>query len=488
MASQGIDVADAVVDGTATKQRGLTYCLLLAIAFCDGADAYLTPSSFRALEADLGFQPSVLGALSLAQALAMALMAPLWGSLCDSGAVQKKTILVSGVMSWGLCTIAISSVSSLFMMIFLRILVGASLACLLPVSQVIIAEMTLPRDRGIFFGGLSFAQVTGMALCGQFSTAVSNMTFANGSLSGWRLAYATVGATSVLFAFVLLVLLQVPPSARSAGLGHAPNTAMSLLAEMFERWCQYMGLRTFQLILLQGIFGSVPWAAMSFLTMFFQYVGFEDAQAASLVLIFNLSGGLGSLLGGYVGDTAAAWSTYHGRPVVGQLTVFAGIPLIAIVLFVVPPSTANYIWYGLLLSSVGLLSTWALTGVKRPILTEVVKPEDWASILALDCAIEGSSAAVFGAPLVGIVAEVLGYKSSQQQVRDMVPALRSANQSALSKALFATCVVPWVMCFVFMSLLHVSFQEDCCTKQEESAEEDVPLIEHTNLGQATSMD
>merc|ERR1719160_962638 len=112
---------------------------------------------------------------------------------------------------------------------------------------------------------------------------------------------------------------------------------------------------------------------MNFLPMFFQYVGFDDQVAAMLVMFGMLALGIGSLIGGYIGDFLAQWSRFHGRPLAAQLSVGAGIPCVLMLLAVVQPSTANFIPYASLLWCLGLLSSWVLSGVKRPILTEIVK-------------------------------------------------------------------------------------------------------------------
>ena len=38
----------------------------------------------------------------------------------------------------------------------------------------------------------------------------------------------------------------------------------------------------YDVFFVSGFFGSIPWNALSFLTMYFQYVGFSDFHAAVL--------------------------------------------------------------------------------------------------------------------------------------------------------------------------------------------------------------
>merc|ERR1719181_1840012 len=119
--------------------RFLSFVLLLAACFIDGADMQLLPASLKALETDLGFQPVSLGKLAMIQALCQAGLAPFWGSLADKGTFSKKSLLAFAVSTWGICTMMISTVSNFNAMVVLRALIGCCLACILPISQVCIA-------------------------------------------------------------------------------------------------------------------------------------------------------------------------------------------------------------------------------------------------------------------------------------------------------------------------------------------------------------
>ena len=57
---------------------------------------------------------------------------------------------------------------------------------------------------------------------------------------------------------------------------------------------------------------------MSFLTMWFQYVGFNDFQSSVLSSQLLVGGAFGGLLGGVLGDWAAVKSPDHGRIYVAQ--------------------------------------------------------------------------------------------------------------------------------------------------------------------------
>jgi MFS family permease len=63
-----------------------------------------------------------------------------------------------------------------------------------------------------------------------------------------------------------------------------------------------------------------------FLTLYLQLLGMSDGVASALMALFLGGSALGGLFGGWLGDLAAMHSPTHGRIVVCQISVFAGVP------------------------------------------------------------------------------------------------------------------------------------------------------------------
>ena len=55
-----------------------------------------------------------------------------------------------------------------------------------------------------------------------------------------------------------------------------------------------------------------------------------DGVASALMALFLGGSALGGLLGGWLGDAAARVSPNHGRIIVCQISVFAGVPFSAL--------------------------------------------------------------------------------------------------------------------------------------------------------------
>ncbi|BDA50407.1 hypothetical protein COCOBI_16-0830 [Coccomyxa sp. Obi] len=155
-------------------------------------------------------------------------------------------------------------------------------------------------------------------------------------------------------------------------------------------------------------------------------------------------------------------SPYHGRIVVCQLSVFAGVPF-SYVLFKCLPmdgtSPLNVAIYAVLLFLMGLCIAAAAPACNNPVFAEIVPPELRNMIYAFDRSFEGAIAAC-GAPLVGILAErVFGFKGAAEiDPGDVDQNLGKAR--ALGNALLCCMAVPWALCVIIYSGLHYTYPRD----------------------------
>jgi len=424
---------------------------LYAVCMIEGADMQLLPASFRALEVNLGLTPSSLALLALGQALATCICAPIWGSLADHG-FSRKRLLACGALAWGFITMLLSMVSSFPLMFSLRVLSGMALGSLSPISQSLLVEVSAPGERGKYFGGVQFIANFGSIICA-IGTSTISMQLVLGSIQGWRVAFATVANMSILLAFAICMYMPEPTVSST-------STMPSISGEL-SKLMRYLRIPTFRVIVLQGIFGCIPWGALSFTMFYFQYVGISDFRASVLFGLSMAGGAVGGLLGGMVGDYLARWSPKHGRPLTAQISVAAGIPLIGSILAVVPRDPGYFPTYCVLMFAFGVMASWCAAGVNRPILAEIVDERDRASVFAWLVTIDGSFAALFGAPMVGFLAEsVFGYHPSTLLVSQMPIEQRQTNAAALGHALLWCCIVPWLLCLICFSFLHVTYAQD----------------------------
>lgn len=437
----------------------LNLAILCTVALIEGADIQLLPSSFRALEANLALSPTRLALLTLLQGCAGACTGPLWASLADNGFSRRK-LLSSSAAGWGILTLALANSRSFTTMAILRLLNGVALGMMLPVLQSLVADAADPSEIGFMFGSLQFYTNFGQVFGAVVVTSMSNRLY--WGIEGWRIAFAAVGAISIVISLGVLTSLEEQPRPwRPQRIG---------LRQELRKFSSYMQIRSFVVVVAQGMFGTIPWAALSFTTMFFQYLGFSDT-AASLVYGTSIAGtALGGVLGGMLGDRLEAWSPNHGRALVGQLTVMLGIPLVLTIFLRTPYNTPPII-FALLCFSLGLMCSWASSGCNRPIFVQIVPPASRASAMAWEVMLESSCGFLIGPSSVGYLAQhVFGYQMNTLQVGKMSIDARLANARALGHGMAVITAVPWVLCALCYTFLHKTLAEDVAKAKLKAAD------------------
>eukprot|EP00928_Gymnodinium_smaydae_P044414 TRINITY_DN29629_c0_g1_i1.p1 TRINITY_DN29629_c0_g1~~TRINITY_DN29629_c0_g1_i1.p1 ORF type:complete len:533 (+),score=73.31 TRINITY_DN29629_c0_g1_i1:88-1599(+) len=430
-------------EDTKDVARRATLTCLCAISLIRGADVQILPASFRAMEVDLNIDPFTLGIMALCQGVAAAISGPFWGNLVDSG-LARTALLKYGAATWGFCTICLAFAKSLTYMAILRILNGMSLAMLLPVVQSFVAELAKPADRGSVFGLLAFFGNVGQVLACLIVTPVSNLDVYG--VPGWRFSLAAVGTASIVItALVPMMITEEPRTWRPERLG---------LRREVRKLAGFMQIPSFRVIVMQGIFGTIPGAAFSFITMYFQYVGISDLLAAMVISLSVMGDAFGSLCGGMIGDMLANWSPRYGRAICAQISALAAIPMVWVIFLVIPQNPSMVTTFGGCLFLYGFLSSWVAPGCISPVICDIVPKSSLGSAYAWELAIVFCSGSFLGPLLVGGLSEgMFGYQMTREQVSSMPLAVQQQNARALGKALFVSSAIPYVIsAFIFMFL------------------------------------
>ncbi|CAJ1339195.1 unnamed protein product [Effrenium voratum] len=435
-------------------------CLVSAL---EGADMALLPAVFYALQRDLGLHLNDLATMTLIQGVTTAAVAPLWGIIADRGVMKRKNIIVMGCVLQGLVTMLLSVIDQMVGMTLLRALNGAMLASLRPVANGVIADVTSEQRRGKVFGVVQFCTNAGLMAGGLIGTPLSTKTVLG--WQGWRVSFIGIGLLSVLVGVFAACTMTEPPRETSGA--HAKERGA--LRQELKKLLSYFRMPTFCALIFQGWFGGIPWNAMSYSTLFYQVGGITDAKAAVLAAAGQASGAFGGILGGLIGDRLARWCPLHGRPFTAQISVMAGIPVAYLTFMVDPPEgEVAFFYYFALVTFLGLTATWCGVGVNLPILTEIVRPEGRATIMAWESALESTFAAILGNAMVGFLAEnVFGYKLEESDHATSDP----ESRRALGKALTFTCFMPWIICWTAYSLLHFTYPRDLKRVKDEKMKE-----------------
>mmetsp|Transcript_18304 Transcript_18304/g.51774 ORF Transcript_18304/g.51774 Transcript_18304/m.51774 type:complete len:527 (+) Transcript_18304:69-1649(+) len=440
----------------------LMMLLLCAVSMLEGMDTQLLPASMFALQQDIGFQLTDLAYLAVAQGVCINVAAPLWGILADRGVLRRKTILAVGSLGQGAATVGLAFHTSLWPMIAVRAVIGALLASLRPISNGIIADATSERRRGKIFGRAQCALLVGMFLSTMLVGNLSRKTILG--IHGWRIAFGIVGVLAMLVSALVACLMQEPPQplkrsgSSSSGQGRSRLDCGAVLLEEFKDLCSFLTIPTFCVMVVQGIFGTIPWTIMGNMMLYFQLSGIEDGKASVLTSEQPVAGAFGNLLGGYIADFLARRFGFHGRPLSAQITVALGIPLVWLIFGGVPPGSAGFAGYFALIAAFGLLGSWAQSGTNFPILSEIVPADSRSRVMAWECALENSIANLLGPPVVTLLAtKAFGYTFGEHDDASGVD-LHSAR--ALGKAMQAVICIPWCVTLLAYTLLHWSYPKD----------------------------
>ncbi|XP_076921139.1 uncharacterized protein LOC143582468 [Bidens hawaiensis] len=428
------------------------------------ADENLLPSVYKEVSEAFNAGPSDLGYLTFIRNFVQGLASPMAGILVLT--YDRPTVLAMGTLCWAVSTGAVGGSHYFSQVAFWRAVNGFGLAIVIPALQSFIADTYSDSVRGTGFGFLSLVGMVGGIGGGVVATVMAGHEFFG--VPGWRFAFVLMAGLSCLIGF--LVFLFVVDPRRLNDSDHCGESSYLERNELLERgrdsvsvWAEswtamkaVMRVQTFQIIVLQGLVGSLPWTAMVFFTMWFELIGFDHQKAATLLSLFGAGCSFGSLLGGIIADRLSQHFPHTGRIMCAQFSAIMGIPYTWFLLRVIPQSVDSYHTYAITLLLMGLTISWNGTACNAPMFAEVVPTKHRTMIYAFDRAFEGSFSS-FAAPMVGILAEKI-YGYDPKSVDPIAGSTREAL--ALSKGLFAMMVIPFGLCCLFYTPLYRVFRRD----------------------------
>lgn len=441
-------MADDFVTG-----RAKTTSLIFAAAVMERMDEQILPAVYNFVGATWHATPSQLGGLTLARSLVQALSSPVGGFLGHFH--DRIRVTAAGCLLWACMTALFGCASSLRHGMAAWAVNGLGLAMVIPSGQSLIADYYGDTSRGKAFGGLFLTGAIGGMLGSLYATNLGGMQVLG--VEGWRVAFFTVACVSALIGLATLAFGRDPNFRGGKRLARVPSGAeRPLRQEVKDLLC----CPTFLVIILQGILGTIPWTAIVFLTLYLQLIGMSDLAASALMSLFLTGTAAGGLLGGYLGDRAAARYPNHGRIFVVQISVITG-PIFSLWLFKAMPlngENATVATYAVLLLAFGLMKSWSAPACNNPIFSVLVPAHCRNLIFAFDRCFEGALASC-AAPLVGLLAEkYFGFDGTAARSADVDQNLAKAR--ALGNALLVFLLVPWTLCLLFYTGLHYTYPRD----------------------------
>ena len=258
------------------------YALALA-AFAIGTAEFIISGILPPLAADLAVSIPTAGLLVSAYAVGVAIGGPLLTIL--TARVPPKTLIVSLMvifaLAQGLCAIA----PDYGLLLVARIVSSASHGVFFGAGNIVVSKLVPFERRGaafsLFIGGITIANLLGLP----GGSAIGNAF-------GWRMAFAAVG---LLGAVATLVLIAKLPSTREEQ--HERTTFGSQIKALGHQ----------QVLLSYLTIAIVMVAFLAFGTYQVPVLLEVTGVDPSIVPLYLLLGGVGSVIGIYAGGRATDW-------------------------------------------------------------------------------------------------------------------------------------------------------------------------------------
>ncbi|MDA1074897.1 MAG: MFS transporter [Proteobacteria bacterium] len=253
--------------------------------------AILAPS----IQIDLGLSDLQLGALSgVAFGIFYATLGIPIARLADR--YSRVNIISICLAIWSLMTALSGMAGNFWQLLIARIGVGIGEAGGSPPSHSLLADYFAPDKRATALGIYALGIPVGI-LFGNLAGGWINEYF------GWQNAFFLVGIPGVVLAIVMKMSVKEPPRGYSDGKSSA-TAAVPFRAVLSRMW----GYKSFrQLSLGAATQAFVGYGAIAFMPLFLVRThGMSSSEVGTaLGLIIGIGGGVGTFLGGWLGDRCA---------------------------------------------------------------------------------------------------------------------------------------------------------------------------------------
>merc|ERR1719297_106060 len=390
-----------------------------------------------------------------------------WGIAADRGFMSRRKILCFAAALQGLCTFSLSFISTIPPMWPVRMANGFFLAALRPISNGIVADLAEEKEQGHYFGLMQGFFGLGLSATGMIVGPVSETMYnvpVFGDARGWRLAFVFVSMFALVASFLALSIM---PDVASPALSDEEKAqpVFQMMGEEIKTMLKFLKYPTFVLMILQGIFGSIPWIVLGNLNLYARLCGFEKWTLFWLGFpgIFGVAGGY---FGGLVSDFLVSKIGCRGRPMTAMMTVGFGIPLEFMLFYGIAPGSAlNTVWvFFAIQSGFNFLAIWAQPGCNFPVLGQIVVGKDRNKVMCWEMAFENTMATIIGSNAVPYVIRWLGMEDIKYEERVDIDQARTLG---LATALIVR--IPWLICAGVYAMLIKAFPADVKRKEAEEA-------------------
>ncbi len=432
-------------------EKSARWKTLFALAFgyfIDQGEGQAMSVLFPTIQRLWGLNYTALGLIGTIRNLLQSISAPFWGYASDK--LSRKQVIIFGTGIWGVWTLICGLTQSYGQLLAIRAISGVGLGCLMPATFSLMSDTFPPRRRGRALGALEAIGVLGIIIGTLGLGMLATPTL-------WRYGFFVLGGASVISGVLVALLVKEPPRGAAE-----PELAGKITEEQAAQYQieladlrRVLAIPTIWVAILQGLAGSMPWVVMGLymITWMVDVRGMTEAivfthPQGSATLAFAgivIGTAISNIIGGVLGDWAEGLSPKYGRTIVGQVSIFSGIPL-SYILFTQTEGW-NFWPFFFLCFVTALLISWPGKGAKEPMMQGAVPPELRATAFAMTTFIESGFAAV-AAYIAGSLADRIGF----------------------TNALLWTIPFPWVICCLLYSLFYWAYPRDAVKLRAMMAE------------------
>ncbi|MCX6054530.1 MAG: MFS transporter [Chloroflexi bacterium] len=394
-----------------------------------------------------GINLALIGLMETLRTIAQTVSAPFWGYASDRW--SRKKVLIFGTGIWGLWTVVVGLMPTFTGLMIIRIISGVGLGCLMPATFSLLGDHFPQSKRGRALGVIGLVGLMGTVL------GVLALGFvANEQL--WRWGFIGLGIASVLSGIVIWLLVEEPPR------GSAEPELNGIISYQDENrykisvkdMLSTLSIPTIWAAIIQGVTGTMPWVVLSvfFINWMVTVLGYSESisfndtkgSAPLIFAIVVIGAAISNFMGGVIGDFAEKKNPKYGRTIIGQFSVFSGVPLMYILIKFGHLMTFWQL-FGLAFFT-ALLIGWPGRGAKEPMMQAVVAPEKRSSAYSVVNFIEGGLSA-FSSLIAGALSVKIG----------------------LTEALLWTVPFPWIICGIGFSIFYFTYPKDAAKVRAQMA-------------------
>ncbi|WP_028926584.1 spinster family MFS transporter [Pseudonocardia acaciae] len=376
-----------------TSGAGWVLSVLFLANLLNFYDRVIPTIVIEPIRVEFGLNDSQIGLLVSAFTVVYALAGLPLGWVADR--VSRRAVMGAGLAVWSALTALTGGVQGFGALMAVRLGIGVGEASCAPAAQSVIADLYPANRRARAMGFFMLGLPVGLTLS-YFTVGWIADVFGS-----WRAPFFVAAVPGAVLA---VLIFRITEPARGAAEEVAPDrvTKTRRAREVLRIptvWWLVVGLLGYQFAAYVTSAFNVP--------LFQRYFGFGLASAATVNgVVLGLTGVVGLLLGGWLGDRAARRAIRY-RVLLGAVCMGASVPLTFVALRLGPGAAG---WY-VAIFSVGWILSFVFYTCGYPALADVVEPRLRARTVAMMFALAYLLGGGCGPIAVGALSDALAERA-----------------------------------------------------------------------------